>query len=831
MNISDGLHLFIRHELNFFLGLKNYKCEDRDILVIYLMHLHAKENLPVNLSALMNRGVSLDFINGWAITKKSKLFLKYLLSYVLIMIISLSISMIAYYFSVQVIENEIAKAHTNSLNQVKTVSDNLIKELEKLYIQIAFDQRLQMLMGLSSEMLPTNLIEFSNLQKDLQRYKVANPLIKEIYIYFRRSQLVLIDSGRYTMDTFYTSVFPYDDRIFQKWIDTDTKQMVIFSTGADKIAETNQAAYIQPLPIGLTSGHPGKLVIILNESMVRQNMEDLRWIPESLMFIINSDDQLFLQDKDLQIPAGLTYASLLERTVIDTDNGLVVSYSPSSFFDWKYVSVIPKVIFFDRAERVKNMIIISLVVFFIIGLWVSWIMAGRQYSPMSQLVKYIQDNVKEPRTKEEDEYKFIQKILSDTVREKEAILENKNRQSEKLKNEFLIQLIRGELDRRAIDELRDIYHLDIDNSMHYAELLITFADDIMVSSDDDPADGKKDGLIDARLIISSALKELLQDKYDLVLMETENHIVCLFHTGKDATVDHLSETIQQDIDKTVQIIKNQFKITFFTSVSNCHEGYEGIKAAFQEAEEAMEYHLLAGSEPVTYFGDLKNNGRKVVNYYFNKDMEHFSQIMKERDLQNARKSIQRIFKSWIFDFSPPAYLVRYRMNEIIRAVVHTMEDLQMSNDDGFPEYMQMVDLLIKSKQPEELQRRICSLLGDFEIYLKKRNAMEPDEHQKVLAYIQEHYQRADLSISSVADNFGMNAPYLSRQFKQKMGIGPLEYLQLLRIEKAKKLLLNTDKSLKEIMDKVGFVNEVSLIRVFKKYEGTTPGIYRKKLQQ
>jgi YesN/AraC family two-component response regulator len=64
-----------------------------------------------------------------------------------------------------------------------------------------------------------------------------------------------------------------------------------------------------------------------------------------------------------------------------------------------------------------------------------------------------------------------------------------------------------------------------------------------------------------------------------------------------------------------------------------------------------------------------------------------------------------------------------------------------------------------------------------------------------------------------------------------MGIGPLEYLQLLRIEKAKKLLMDNSKSLKEIMEKVGFVNEVSLIRVFKKYEGITPGLYRKKLQQ
>jgi AraC-like DNA-binding protein len=64
------------------------------------------------------------------------------------------------------------------------------------------------------------------------------------------------------------------------------------------------------------------------------------------------------------------------------------------------------------------------------------------------------------------------------------------------------------------------------------------------------------------------------------------------------------------------------------------------------------------------------------------------------------------------------------------------------------------------------------------------------------------------------------------RFKKKMGIGPLEYLQLLRIEKSKQLLNDGNNRIKDVAKKIGFINSASFIRVFKKYEGVSPGVYR-----
>ena len=68
--------------------------------------------------------------------------------------------------------------------------------------------------------------------------------------------------------------------------------------------------------------------------------------------------------------------------------------------------------------------------------------------------------------------------------------------------------------------------------------------------------------------------------------------------------------------------------------------------------------------------------------------------------------------------------------------------------------------------------------------------------------------------------------YLSKTFKKATGKGLLDYIHTLRIEKAKELIKSTDKSLKVIAEEVGYSNNLTLIRAFKRYEGITPSAYK-----
>lgn len=73
----------------------------------------------------------------------------------------------------------------------------------------------------------------------------------------------------------------------------------------------------------------------------------------------------------------------------------------------------------------------------------------------------------------------------------------------------------------------------------------------------------------------------------------------------------------------------------------------------------------------------------------------------------------------------------------------------------------------------------------------------------------------------------MTPAYMSRLFKERTGYGLLDYINKVRIEKAKVLLNENSYSIQEIALKVGFVNSNTFIRSFKKAEGITPGSYKK----
>ena len=68
--------------------------------------------------------------------------------------------------------------------------------------------------------------------------------------------------------------------------------------------------------------------------------------------------------------------------------------------------------------------------------------------------------------------------------------------------------------------------------------------------------------------------------------------------------------------------------------------------------------------------------------------------------------------------------------------------------------------------------------------------------------------------------------YVSRLFKENLEIGFVEYINTLRISRAKKLLKETKITVEQIGFQVGFNNVRSFMRTFKQYENITPGQYR-----
>ena len=89
------------------------------------------------------------------------------------------------------------------------------------------------------------------------------------------------------------------------------------------------------------------------------------------------------------------------------------------------------------------------------------------------------------------------------------------------------------------------------------------------------------------------------------------------------------------------------------------------------------------------------------------------------------------------------------------------------------------------------------------------------------------YLAEEVSLSVLAEEFHLSAQYISQLFKSEIGVGFLNYLTSIRMEKARKLLVSTDLSIAEISERAGYGDYRVFTKVFKKAEGITPSQYRR----
>ncbi len=111
---------------------------------------------------------------------------------------------------------------------------------------------------------------------------------------------------------------------------------------------------------------------------------------------------------------------------------------------------------------------------------------------------------------------------------------------------------------------------------------------------------------------------------------------------------------------------------------------------------------------------------------------------------------------------------------------------------------------------------------------EQKQAIPPDAFANLKSYIMEH-AHTDLSLESIAQYVHRSPYYVSKLFKEQFGMNYIDYLTACRIEKAKQLMLDKDKSLKAIAYEVGYHNPNYFSRVFKKCCGTSPTAYRTRL--
>ena len=103
-----------------------------------------------------------------------------------------------------------------------------------------------------------------------------------------------------------------------------------------------------------------------------------------------------------------------------------------------------------------------------------------------------------------------------------------------------------------------------------------------------------------------------------------------------------------------------------------------------------------------------------------------------------------------------------------------------------------------------------------------------DRIDAVIQYVEENFCE-DISVSVLSQKFDLSPNYISSLFKKKLGVNFIDHLTTLRLTKAKAMLKSGNLSAKEIAESVGYYSQSYFNKIFLKYEGCTPGEYRKKV--
>jgi two-component system response regulator YesN len=93
------------------------------------------------------------------------------------------------------------------------------------------------------------------------------------------------------------------------------------------------------------------------------------------------------------------------------------------------------------------------------------------------------------------------------------------------------------------------------------------------------------------------------------------------------------------------------------------------------------------------------------------------------------------------------------------------------------------------------------------------------------AHLNKHIAE-DISLKKLSEEFSLHPTYISQLFKQETGMNYHSYLTKLRIDFAKKLLLNSDFNISQISSMIGFSDYRIFSQVFKRLENITPSQFK-----
>lgn len=234
--------------------------------------------------------------------------------------------------------------------------------------------------------------------------------------------------------------------------------------------------------------------------------------------------------------------------------------------------------------------------------------------------------------------------------------------------------------------------------------------------------------------------------------------------------------------------------------------WQDIPEAYEQALHAMAY--IQKSNQIVYIADCK------IEHVHAHD--NWQQVIASLDWPAMNALISTLFKSE----QPVEQIERQLFEWIWELHLHLKEQ-------GVAIGAPTIEWHHTSRQ--QLKENVQQYIEGLQLKLKKHQESDDvDKMEQAKRYIAKHYA-TDMSLEKLAEHLQLHPIYMSKLFKERLGVNYIDYLTDIRMTKAKRFLANPSLSMKEIAIEVGYRDPNYFSKVFKKLFGMSPLEYRKQV--
>ncbi len=773
--------------------------------------------------------------------KKKSIFYKAFIALTLVAAIPTIITTIILSYQVmQYSEDEISRSAIGNLkvasNFTKTIAQKLYMDALMLNVNGTVDDMSDINKYDDIFINTDHIMTVNKLQKALMNLDRANDILQSVYLLPENSDFILsTNQGIRKLSDFYDIGWMNDYENFKKfksdstWLPTRT--LSLKDVNNIQGAPYNVITFFYNLN-SYTTTVSGTLIFNIHEEALCNLINDNSSISEGHIIIINSTGDVISHIKSETVGQKLNENYTREITSSKKREGYIinkngaerqlVTYYKSDFNNWIYIGVFPLDILLDKVNSLMLRTFFVCFVCLVLGTFVSYIVSKKLSSPLGKLVQDIKVRKGIDIKSNDSEMNILSSAFDYMIKEEERMFSILESNRDNNRNAYLMNLLQGKsseqwsFDFTGIDFDQSDYICAVIGIDKYKEFTNVYSKE------------QQDYM---RTLILKVTEQLIGSTYKCVGIVYEKQKIVLIINLAPCPPGVAEPCIKDTFLKVQEELSKVLDNSISVGIGSIQDSLTGVSESFDKAQEALKCKLINGYGSINFWKEI-NSENSTYFYSYSIEKQIFS-IINSGSKEKLEEAISELIRE-IRDKADIQYEnVVQIFNQLAVNTVKFLFDLHLNISMIFGSDYNIYHDLSKKETMEDIKQWLVDTYSAISDYLAVSRCQNKSYFDRVLDYITENYKK-DIDISVIADNVGLSYSHLRKIFKDETGDNIINYINNMRINESKRLLCQTNLPIREIALNLGYNNEQSFIRFFKKYESSSPGEFRisgKNLQQ